>query len=798
MDNQINTFICKKCGKQFTLKRRATRDRIKNNISTDLCKSCLSIERYPEVKKRINETMRRKYGVDNYTESSEFQEKAIKSFIKRHCLQCHETECKYHTEPLRNTHMCPKTVQKGIYTTKQNWGVENVFQHEDIKSKRNETMLNKYGACHSLQVPELLQKCDETTIAHYGKRRAIQTPEIREKQQNSVYEHYGVYHPAQDPSIRKKMKETNIKRYGASHILQTDNGKNKFKQTMQDHHGVNYTAESSKLQQKMKETNRIRFNSDWYAGSDAWKQRMEDIQKKKCSNCNHDSCIRRSTFASNSWECPFVRDKILATNIEKYGVEYPIQAENIKAKIKQTNFDRYGVEYSIQAENIKAKIKQTNFDRYGTFTPHFRHNKAATSGPEISFHKKLLRLFNEGILSKSDYSIVWHYDCISSDNTHHQWDYAIFKNNILQMVIDYDGLYYHGYLGDYNGLQNHELRDAINTSCVPEGVKSYHAIEGNDANSIIDIIELITGSYDDYVKYQYQFCIDYGFPYYKYTDKELLKSYENLSKYHTISDDKYYNHNKQINLHCRIGDRIINHFHRSIYHCTKHGFVSPYYAWFHANDNNERDYILRGIHNRAIYANIYRPHRILQAFSLMYIAPKISIFSASRAKLLISKYLSEYNTIFDPFSGFSGRLLGTVSLGKKYIGRDINHTVIKESNAIIQWFKDHNIIWDANVSYGDCTTHKGSYQSLFTCPPYGDTEIWTDDKKSIKTSISAEQWVSICLRRYTCEKYLFVIDATTKYKEYIAEEISTKIHNGKTRECVILITREQRNKLIKQ
>jgi len=49
------------------------------------------------------------------------------------------------------------------------------------------------------------------------------------------------------------------------------------------------------------------------------------------------------------------------TNLEKYGVEYPLQSEKIKNKIKKTNLDRYGVEYPFHLSN-NALITRSSYE----------------------------------------------------------------------------------------------------------------------------------------------------------------------------------------------------------------------------------------------------------------------------------------------------------------------------------------------------------------------------------------------------------------------------------------------------
>lgn len=51
--------------------------------------------------------------------------------------------------------------------------------------------------------------------------------------------------------------------------------------------------------------------------------------------------------------------------LERYGVENPFAAEEVKEKIKQSMIERHGVEYVGQAEISKQKTKEALLDKYG-------------------------------------------------------------------------------------------------------------------------------------------------------------------------------------------------------------------------------------------------------------------------------------------------------------------------------------------------------------------------------------------------------------------------------------------------
>jgi hypothetical protein len=64
-----------------------------------------------------------------------------------------------------------------------------------------------------------------------------------------------------------------------------------------------------------------------------------------------------------------IKSKRSATNLERYGVEFPLQSDDTKEKVKATNLERYGTEYGFQSEEVKSKIKTTNNERYGVNAP---------------------------------------------------------------------------------------------------------------------------------------------------------------------------------------------------------------------------------------------------------------------------------------------------------------------------------------------------------------------------------------------------------------------------------------------
>lgn len=255
------------------------------------------------------------------------------------------------------------------------------------------------------------------------------------------------------------------------------------------------------------------------------------------------------------------------------------------------------------------------------------------------------------------------------------------------------------------------------------------------------------------------------FPYPHYSNSQLKEDYENLV-------------NKDYKPGQKFGTYIANEFHKSIWKASVKGKKSPYEAW------HDESLMTKLIRNRLIYSSSpeITPEVLRRGFSPSRIAPRVSLFNPALAKYLISKYLNEYDTIFDPFSGFSGRLLGACSLGKKYAGSDIDRDHVSESQSIIDHFG-----LEGTVEVKDVLKSSGAYPCLFTCPPYGGKEKWNEKNDLVEKS--CDEWIQECMQRFDCERYLFVVDETECFKDNIVEEIDNSSHLGKGKEYVVLIRR---------
>lgn len=471
------------------------------------------------------------------------------------------------------------------------------------------------------------------------------------------------------------------------------------------------------------------FNLNYKAG-----EGQADL-RKTCS----DACYRKHLSNVSVLSDPEVRVKIKSTMRAKYGVEYPAQYKPFVDKMYSTYKSRTGYD-------------------------HMSHNPNTLKGKNIT--NSSLESKVQTALINNQIEFVTQYQ-LNNEFAHHKFDFFLPKYN---MLIDVDGEYYHGYLDDSNGLQISEDRDDARLLLVDNNYTFYVITERNFKSDLEDVLSNIS-SIDDqafnYDEYMFNWCRSISFPYPQYDSKRLHRDYANLCKLPL---------SKTYNSHVKLGLSTIRHFHKSVYSARVGKYKSILEAWY------DDELLRKVIKNRMIYRNNVDPSKILSGFYISKVIPKVSIFNPVLAKYLTEKYLPEFHTVTDPFSGFSGRLLGVCATGRHYTGYDLNSKAVSEASEIIKF---HNL--DATVSVKDIISDSTSISAecILTCPPYYDKETYSVETEYRK----CEEWIDLVMSRYSCKKYVFVVDDAGKYSKYISETITTKSHYNSIKEYVVVISK---------
>lgn len=174
----------------------------------------------------------------------------------------------------------------------------------------------------------------------------------------------------------------------------------------------------------------------------------------------------------------------------------------------------------------------------------------------------------------------------------------------------------------------------------------------------------------------------------------------------------------------------------------------------------------------------------------------------------IRKFIIDYNikSIADPFAGWGHRMIGAYSMNCNYIGCDINTIQCQNLTGIKQFLNTQNSLFRPTIqiinkdsSTVDVSTY--NYDAIFTCPPYWNTEIYTDkgvenlDYKHYRMKLK-----EILLHWITPNVKVIGIQFTEKYEDCIDElgfkyekiTLNQGVHhfnktNKKFNECIYII-----------
>lgn len=249
--------------------------------------------------------------------------------------------------------------------------------------------------------------------------------------------------------------------------------------------------------------------------------------------------------------------------------------------------------------------------------------------------------------------------------------------------------------------------------------------------------------------------------------------------------------------------RTIIKFHKSLIFANRKRCLSPYEYWQKLKVDSD---LFRAFYeNRLRCSDWYNEknganfHYLNEGYVPEFIygiglstsrkAPTVSYFKPALAKNLIMKYAADFDTIFDPCSGYSGRLIGTLCCGKNYIGQDINDMTVDESKYIFEYIKPLFKGLHCEINLKDSLEEKGKYDCMLTCTPYEDIEVWMDSLGNrISNTMTCDQWIDCLLENYDCKRYLFVTDGNIiKYRNNVIEVLENTSHFGRNSEFVVRI-----------
>jgi DNA modification methylase len=432
-----------------------------------------------------------------------------------------------------------------------------------------------------------------------------------------------------------------------------------------------------------------------------------------------------------------IRKRTAATCNEKYGSSSPFSSKEVQSKKVSTYLERYGVDNPLKSPSIR----------------HRAHSKLHDNLPMKTFESFL-------ITQKLSYSV-------NVSLSGKDWDFVIYKNGEPDVAVEIDGEFYHGHTCDpFYSKQTAYLYDNERLGKLPDGIKPLVVDSNKVKDSFPELLRLIGLDYEKWIQEMLEACTGEGFPYPVYSPVRMRKDWENLKK----------SNPEQYHRFLMPGNSIVTSFHKSIYSSKKYGHPSPVDAW------NNPELLEKCIRNRSVYKSIDRlsSYQVARGFEKNGVAPRVSVFQPALARFLLMKFSPEARTCVDPFSGFSGRLLGAVSLGMHYTGYEIREDCVRESMDIVDFLGISDLATVTHMDSGTCQD-SNEYDVLITCPPYGNKEIWLEED-----SLLAEEYVDMALNTFKAKVYIFIVDKPGKYAGNVIMQLDGRSHFGTNSEKVLV------------
>lgn len=435
----------------------------------------------------------------------------------------------------------------------------------------------------------------------------------------------------------------------------------------------------------------------------------------------------------------YIKQKTVDNNMKKYGYPWPAQSSTIKDKVKESCKQKYGVESVMQLDRFKRKGEEGCLKKYGVRRP----MQSRDIHIKMSRNRKNIRAIDgtplDSLYEKQVYDFCKLLGLSIERNIPIQFEY---EGKCRTTFIDFriDGLLFE--------------------------VKGLPYLQG-----VYDYAQLVP--------------IDKKLQIYRENHVILITDYamRDLFGHKDSTESNGLKHldicpNPLIGVDIKLFDDTVEFPYadnkpKCFYDVSVNGRPSQYSAF---NDNKTRWEIIK---NRIQYVGGFIDAKeILVGLNVTRKAKQPSWFSKSFAEHLISTYCT-CDTIVDPFAGWGTRHDAAVNLKKKYIGCDLNPE-------LVAWHTSCN----RNITCEDATNFKyGGKCSVFTCPPYSDTEIYFEGQKILDEC----SWFDIIIKNIpNASEYVMVChQVSDKYKPFIVETKENKSHFGSNTEYVVVVKPEE-------
>ena len=135
-------------------------------------------------------------------------------------------------------------------------------------------------------------------------------------------------------------------------------------------------------------------------------------------------------------------------------------------------------------------------------------------------------------------------------------------------------------------------------------------------------------------------------------------------------------------------------------------------------------------------------------------------------------------SLYDPCSGWGERMLTCAQRGVTYTGTDISEAVVQAHQSLINRLG----LTHADVTLGDSAIRDmrgGSHEMVLTCPPYGDTEIYTKNgAENLDDEAFLEWWGSVVRMSVAPSTRVFAFQISDKWRQRMTTVAQDELGEG--------------------
>lgn len=524
----------------------------------------------------------------------------------------------------------------------------------------------------------------------------------------------------------EKLENTNIKKYGVKRPLQNKAIYDKMTQTNTNKYGVTNVGLVPDVCEKRKETLKERYGVDNVNAVPGVKERIRDTNMQRYGGA--------SPFSSAD-----VRAKARETIMRNYGVSNPMLSDEIVEKLKNSVLAKYGVPCVFQLSTIQRKSSRTKR----------LHNTFNTSNSEDNLYDMLCSVFGKDDVIRQYSSDLYPFSC----------DFYIKSRD---MYIELNAHWSHGghwfdskndntILCEWSDKHTDYYDNAVNVWSRKDVLKRQTAMKNN-----LNYIVFWDYKLRDASVWHAFGCPDgqdYNKEYSWLLKRELKGEYTLHNLYGTY---KFSGYAKYYQFPVFYSREIAMWNSNKIYN----GVPIQIYVYY-----NRLRY---GYKDIALLSDL----DIARAFGQSGIMRNHSVFDAALMQKVIDKY--NIKSVYDPCAGWGERMLCCNDLGISYTGVDINKALADGYNKMINDFNINNseIIF-ADSARLDINKH---YDAVITCPPYGNTEIYSSDGAENLSSDEFLKWWEAVVEKCRDIKY-FCFQINNKWKSKMSEIVCNQGFN---------------------